>query len=106
MTQTPKHTPHTPGPWRAVAPIGPGNWAVQSERLNASGTFYVAVTGEHAESEANARLIVTAVNSHAELLAICHELDRWERNPDRYAGDLADLAHQARAAIAKATEGE
>ena len=45
------------------------------------------------------RLIAAA----PELLKIAEELAAWELDPDRYAGDLADLAHEARAAIAKAT---
>jgi len=50
------------------------------------------------EQEANARLITAA----PDLLEIARELAAWEEDPDRYAGDLADLAHDARAAIAKA----
>jgi len=37
-----------------------------------------------------------------DLLAVCERFDAWERDPDRYAGDLADMVVQARAAIAKA----
>lgn len=38
-----------------------------------------------------------------DLLEICLELANWESDPDRYAGDLAELAAKARTAIAKAT---
>ncbi len=48
---------------------------------------------------AHGRLIFSA----PDLLAICLELDQWERDPDKYGGDLAELAIKARAAIRKAT---
>lgn len=46
--------------------------AVQSERVNAGGNFYVAVlpNSPHAESDANARLIAAA----PELLQACQDL--------------------------------
>jgi hypothetical protein len=50
------------------------------------------------ERKANAFLIEAA----PELLDICRELYTWGTDPDRYGGDLADLASRARVAIAKA----
>ena len=88
---------HTPGPWAA----DPVTLMVTSER----GLVCVVEDRVHAdydnsaEIEANARLIASA----PDLLAICLELDQWERDPDKYGGDLAELAIKARAAIRKAT---
>lgn len=53
-------------------------------------------------AQANARLIATA----PDMLAVLEKVAAWEADPDRYAGDLADIAHEARAAIAKARTGE
>jgi len=41
-----------------------------------------------------------------DLLAIAQEIVAWERDPDHYGGDLADLAHRALSIIAKATSRE
>jgi hypothetical protein len=35
------------------------------------------------------------------LTRIARELDTWEQDPDKYGGDLANLAHEARALINK-----
>lgn len=56
-------------------------------------------------SEAEGDRLSRKIEAVDDLLAVAHGLDRWESDPDRYAGDLADLAHKARAAIAKAGGG-
>jgi hypothetical protein len=77
---------HTPGPWEAAgARVGKSKYGEIAECF---GTDF----------EANALLIAAS----PELLQIAEELSDWELDPDRYAGDIADLAHKARAIIAKA----
>lgn len=46
---------------------------------------------------ANAKLIAAA----PDLYAIAKELVEWEQDPDRYRGDLADLAQDARKILEK-----
>lgn len=56
------------------------------------------------EDQANAARLALAWNSHDELLAVAERLAEWEQDPDRFAGDLADLAQQARTLLAKLTQ--
>lgn len=46
--------------------------------------------------------IIKACNAHEELVAIVQRIVVWERDPDRYNGDLANIARDAHAVIAKA----
>lgn len=92
---------HTPE-WR-VGEIEPGRYAIRI--LNQDGMLVALARGAGgplADTRKHAALIVRAVNSHTALVAIAEALDKWEQDPDRYVGDLADLAHQARAALALA----
>lgn len=102
---------HSPLPWavHAADEILDGNielvaklWAFPSDgrdRLEARN--------------ANARLIVTAVNSHAQLVEACREAEaaiEWE-DPSRETGTdketrLAEALEQLRAAIAKAEQAD
>lgn len=72
---TTKRAKFTPGPWDALKPLGPGDWAVLSKHVNAGGTFYVASLpcGEHAEAAGNASLIAAA----PDLLNACKSLLSW-----------------------------
>lgn len=64
---------HTPGPWEALPPCGPGNYAIVSEKVNESGNFYVAyIPDDHPTAEVNARLIAAA----PDLLAACEIVER------------------------------
>ena len=107
--ETPKHTP---GPWNAQGPLGPGDWAVLSEKCTAGGNFYVASLplGNHAEAEANAQLIAKAWTIPA-LLEACQHAARSEHHPackchGEYSGEperhCTCHVQKARAAIALA----
>jgi hypothetical protein len=87
---------HTLTPWYATGPH------VQSAILNEDNYVCQADGDSEIQAIANAEFIVRAVNAHDELLGIAKELCAWEQDPDKYGGDLADLACRARAAIAKA----
>jgi hypothetical protein len=70
-------------------------------------------TGTEKVLKATPAEIVTACNSHATLKAdverlteIALELVKWERDPDAYGGDLADLAHKAASALSLAEVGK
>ena len=56
------NTNYTPGPWEAMTPLGPGDYAVLSKSVNAGGNFHIATlpNGSHKEAKANARLIAAA----------------------------------------------
>lgn len=43
--------------------------------------------------------LVRSVNMHQALVEIASELVKWERDPDHYGGDLADLARRASALL-------
>ena len=90
----------TPGPWEigehstdgkrdgSVVFQGYNKWGIA--KLWASWRF--SSDAEFVETDANARLIAAA----PDLYAIAKELVEWEQDPDRYRGDLADLAQDAR----------
>lgn len=94
---------HTPGPYQAY--LGNHRWCVETAAFPArlvaiayNGADQPSDPSLDGEQAANARLIAAA----PELLAIAEGLAAWEADPDRFGGDLAELAQQARAAIAKA----
>ena len=93
-------TRYTTGAWTVFKPIGEGDFAILSERVNAGGTFYVATipNGSHAEAEANAALIAAA----PELLDACRSAVKLVKTlPEAqfYGNTLRDL----QTAIDKAT---
>jgi len=105
---TPKYTPR---PWSAPSA---GIYAGQITNGCATGPM-IATTGtaeimrsmrrhglDPRQTVGNARLIAAA----PDLLAIAQEIVAWERDPDHYGGDLADLAHRALSIITKATGQE
>lgn len=65
------------------------SWAQNEEMVDAGYTAH----GHDCEQAARALDVMRAV---------CEALDAWERDPDRAGTDLADLAHQAREALALA----
>ena len=89
--------------------LGPGNWSVHSEHVNAGGNSYVALIPEgHPTAEPNARLIAAT----PDLLAALKRLLQETWSADRIFGDehgesmcANSTWANARAAIAKA-EGE
>ncbi len=52
-----------------------------------------------------AREFLTAITFHDGLLHIAQELVTWEQDPDRYGGDLADLAQEARGIVDRIRKG-
>jgi hypothetical protein len=80
-------TTYTPGPWKLD-----NVWA-----LVMSGKEEICAI--HSPNKANARLITAA----PELLETLKRFAKWERDPDRYAGDLAGMIIEARRVIFKAT---
>ena len=100
------NTQHTPGPWKACAPIGPGDFGILSMAVNAGGNFYVATipNGQHREAEATARLIAAAPELLAALEScLAHLQDEY--NSSKHHGHKTNAAAAfiaSRAAIAKA----
>jgi hypothetical protein len=86
-------TTHTPIPWYATGKH------VQSAAINEDNYVCEAEGNSEEQANANAELIVRAVNSHADLLAALKEL-----LADKYLADPinADRMAKTRAAIAKA----
>lgn len=96
----------TPGPWFYGAKNMTGNWLVGHQDLdNPEHTTCICQCDICPEAEANAQLIVRAVNSHDALLAACIELVETLKHHD-YTHEGCDICAQvkaARAAIAQAT---
>lgn len=89
MTETVKHTPL---PWRAVYSDEDGKWLIRSD-------FYTVAADL---DEADAALIVRAVNSHARLLDACKRIQRRrERNQPIQMGDLDAIDAAIEAAESK-----
>jgi len=95
---------HTPLPWRVIG----GSSVVGSDADNRI-LWVTQWAKERAEYEANAHLVVTAVNAHKDLLAACkearvfaieeiHDIPPKSRAPSEWS-DFLDLVE---AAIAKA----
>lgn len=55
--------------------------------------------------EADAQFIVRACNAHEELVALLKRLVVWESEPDKYTGDLADIAVEARKLLTTIEKG-
>lgn len=49
--------------------------------------------------EAVSERLAVAFNAHDALVKIAERVSRWESNPDRYSGDLADIGQDARIAL-------
>lgn len=87
---------HSPGPWHADS--------IDRVRTNTGIVIARCERNEHheymcgKEQSANARLIAAS----PELLEALEQFVQWENDPDRYAGDLADMIQQAKRTIAKA----
>lgn len=91
---------HTPAPWKFS--LNDNTPYRKPEVLARNGAMCVAASfGDGPEAEANAHL----VSASPDLLAVAEKVARWESDPDRYAGDLADIGAESRAAIAKARGG-
>ncbi len=91
---------HTPGPWKVIPPVGPGNYGVNSEKaLTAYGNWCVAVipNGDHAEAAPNARLIAAAPALLEALEALA---EYWRNGTPVQPG--SEVANDALAAIAAA----
>lgn len=56
---------------------------------------------QHKEDQANIR----PLRRSRELMDIASRLESWELDPDRYSGDLAGLAHEARSILTYIREG-
>lgn len=110
----------TPGPWIQVllcpeCILGAGQRADQAFSIQADPTFKRSdPAAAKALCAANARFIVTAANSHDELVealenaaaaleAVIRNRPQTEQAPTNIALDV--VAEQARAALARATEG-
>jgi hypothetical protein len=91
-------TTHTPIPWYATGKH------VQSAAINEDNYVCEAEGNSEEQANANAALIVRAVNSHDELLAALTDLLEFARNavPEYQADNMAHYEAIARAAIAAA----
>lgn len=90
---------HTPTPWHVVEDIEPYTVAA------ADRTVAEVIEYEHdPDSFANARLIVRAVNSHADLLTLAEEFLRISRivRPSAQAVAIEQIESRIEAVIAKA----
>lgn len=84
---------HTPGPWR----VGDAGHTIFGPPTGAPSPRMVATV----KWRADAPLLAAAPS----LLAALERITEWERDPDRFGGDLADMLVECRAAIA-AAKGE
>ena len=82
---------HTPLPWMVDR-----NHIYPASKPNVS-LAHTSTMFTTDEAKANANLIVTAVNSHHELLEVCEKALEYAYSDERY-----DLAQSLEAAIAKA----
>ena len=90
---------HTPGPWIAGDDEGSDYYLVGPH--DGDGIVYQPVVKLH--SEANARLIAAAPEMLAALQAVLAEIEGPDRPHSTDSWLPSHLAHQVRAAIAKAT---
>ncbi len=65
--------PHTPLPWKASEFDEEGHYVITNQSGSACIAYGAGFYGEENPSEANAQLIVRAVNSHARLVALLNE---------------------------------
>lgn len=109
-------TQHTAGPWKALSPLGEGDYGVLSQNVNASGNFYVATlpNGAHEEAAANARIMAASPDMLAalEMLvnAFIHKEGDTKGNQARtnifkHCSDMAAAATAADRAIRNAKGG-
>lgn len=109
-------TQHTPGPWKVKTPKGLVGLEREGDRLIVSEETkeHVAAVFQYRNdnhkdkttSLANAEFIVTACNSHADLLAACEALIGRAEKYATGSTEGGQLTKQLRAAIAKATDIE
>ncbi len=93
-------TTHTPLPWEVGERIGDGSPVVTYQARDIA-----TVENYYGDGEANAELIVRAVNAHDDLLAACKALMKQIEDHDPAGcieGKPYDRLAQARAAIRKA----
>lgn len=109
-TQNTQKTKHTPGPWHvsAASVNGRRDHAIYSDKDNrtyvASLVHRDGLSNE--EIDANAALIVQAVNSHADLLGVARHLATLHGGELYYGNkSIRALVDMAQAAIAKAKGG-
>ena len=110
-------TGHTPIPWAVMPFTRDGSWGIHRKTPTLDGGYFANVEPlkldryGRDQAEANARMIVLAVNSHAALLAALRGLRNYHDNdPDLYDGDddgvLGRLMNNATDAIVNATPKE
>ena len=92
---------HTPGPWRFSTHPHDGNYM----RIHCSSDPHEGDNLRGYCGEANARLIAAAPEMLAALQAVLAEIDGPDRPHSTDSCLPAHLAHQVRAAIAKAEGG-
>lgn len=118
MTQ--KHT-KTPTPWRAwrMPDDRPGLWEISADHPNGVQSHIATLKNDAmpTESEANAALIVRAVNAHEALVSALEAIVKWaddnglSKTPSggfgvfRYDGTEYEVYTKARAAIRAARGG-
>lgn len=104
---------HTPGPWYVTeGPTYGVNSRLKVESApDVSREFGMVIcergistirTAIDAECRANAHLIAQAPTMKAEnerLRALCARVIQWYADPDRFSGDLADIAAQMEATL-------
>ena len=85
----------TPGPWDVVyhstGNVRDGALVIDEETGTNVASLWATLRSVD-EVDANANLIASA----PELYAIAKELVEWENDPDKYGGDLPDLAQKAK----------
>lgn len=84
----------TKGPWMYLPPLGEGDHLIVSHKVTGYGNFHVAVVHGGKQAEANARLIVRAVNAHDELLVAAKAMIEAAEPFMAEFGDDTDAASQ------------
>lgn len=80
----------TPGPWKAGLEFKPGKWGLQDViAIAVAGEVVAHVNCGFGRGEANAELIVKAVNSHETLLAALREVRKWLKARSTVEADSA-----------------
>jgi len=91
---------HSPLPWEARPSSNKGNGTAWRDIVSTGAAFAPCYVGE--AIDANAELIVRAVNSHAELVAALRHVLAIYEGPQPMRHDTLDMI---RAALAKAEGG-
>jgi hypothetical protein len=96
---------HTPTPWIVGKQHihGIGNVVMQAKQTGPYKSLAICDGPDDPTNEANAGLIVLAVNSHADLLeALELSLEYWAHRQQRYKNRSPVWVQKARVAVAKA----